>query len=67
MIDKLRSMEITKHTVANARKIASVRAMLGAVLEEVLQRGFHGTARIELVVADGTLQRLSRMVERVEK
>lgn len=60
-------MEIMKDTAANARKITSVRAMLGTVLEEVLRRGFHGTARIELVVSDGTLQRLSRTVERIEK
>lgn len=56
-----------KDTAANARKIISARAMLCTVLEEVLRRGFHGTARIELVVSDGTLQRLSRTVERVEK
>jgi hypothetical protein len=60
-------MENMKLTAVNARKITSARAMLGTVLEEVLRRGFHGTARIELVVSDGTVQRLSRTVEQVEK
>ncbi len=60
-------METMKDTPANVRKITSAQAMLGAMLDQVLARGFHGTARLELIVADGTLQRLSQTVERVEK
>ena len=36
-------------------------------LGEVLKRGFHGRANVEVHVTDGTIFRVTRVVERVEK
>jgi hypothetical protein len=38
-----------------------------AILDDVLKRGFHGRASVELQIADGTICRVTRCVERVEK
>ena len=38
-----------------------------SLLKESLQRGFFGTAAVELNVQDGTIQHIRRMVERIEK
>ena len=60
-------MESVKDTTANQRKMSTLQTMLDAIFAEVMVRGFHGAARIEFVVSDGTLQRLSRTIEEVER
>ena len=47
-------MEMLKESPANQTKLARFDASLSSMLDEVLQRGFHGLATIELSIADGT-------------
>jgi len=54
-------------TPANQGKMAQLRSVLGEILAEVLRRGFHGTAGVEVTVQDGTIQSIRRRVERVER
>ena len=54
-------------TTGNQAKIDQLRKTLAAVLAEVLQRGFSGTAAVELRVVDGTIQRICRRTERIER
>jgi len=54
-------------TPTNLRKMAQLKATLGEILAEVLRRGFHGTACVELVIQDGTIQNIRRRVERIER
>jgi hypothetical protein len=54
-------------TPGNRTKMAQLRSVLGEILAEVLRRGFHGTAGVELVIQDGTIQTIRRRVERVER
>jgi len=61
-------MTITvSHTPSNQQKMALLKAALGEILAEVLRRGFHGTAAIEVSVQDGTIQHIRRKVERIER
>lgn len=41
--------------------------MLEDLLQQALQRGFHGTVRIECAVQDGTIQHVRRTLEQLEK
>jgi hypothetical protein len=54
-------------TPVNQQKMSLLKSALGEILAEVLRRGFHGTAAIELCVQDGTIQHIRRRVERIEK
>ena len=54
-------------TPTNQRKVTQLREAMAAILLEILQRGFHGTAGIELSVQDGTIQHIRRRVERIER
>jgi hypothetical protein len=54
-------------TSANRQKVALLQAALAELLRESLQRGFHGTAGVEVSVQDGTIQHIRRKVERLEK
>ena len=54
-------------TPGNAKKLAQLHAALSELLKESLQRGFFGTAAVELNIQDGTIQHIRRMVDRVEK
>jgi hypothetical protein len=54
-------------TPANQRKLAQLRRALGELLAEVLRRDFFGTAGVEIVIQDGTIQSIRRKVERVER
>jgi hypothetical protein len=60
-------MKSLRQTTANQTKLQRVAAAFERLIDEVLADDFHGTARLELVVANGTIQRISRTVERVEK
>jgi hypothetical protein len=57
----------TGNTPANAEKIGRLQTAIAELLQEVLRRGFHGSARVELVVSDGTIQSLRRTVEQIER
>ena len=59
-------MTLTK-TPANERKMTQLTEAMGEILAEVLRRGFHGTAGVEVTVQDGTIQTIRRRVERVER
>ena len=52
---------------ANERMIGLLRAALAEILAEVLQRGYHGTAGIELSVQDGTIQHIRRNMEKTQR
>jgi len=54
-------------TSANQQKVALLQAALAELLRESLQRGFYGTAGVEVSVQDGTIQHIRRKVERLEK
>jgi len=54
-------------TPTNQHKVTQLREAMAAILLEILQRGFHGTAGIELSVQDGTIQHIRRRVERIER
>jgi hypothetical protein len=51
----------------NASKIAQVNIALAAILAEATRRGFYGKVGLELVVQDGVLQHIRRVVEKTEK
>ena len=38
-----------------------------AVLEQALQRGFHGQVAVEISVQDGTIQHIRRRLEQFER
>ncbi len=63
----VRAMITLAETPANQRKMAQLRSALGELLAEVLKRGFFGTAGVELVIQDGTIQSVRRKVERIER
>jgi hypothetical protein len=54
-------------TPGNDRKVLQLQAALTELLREALQRGFFGTAGVELNVQDGTIQYIRRRVDRIEK
>lgn len=54
-------------TPANQKKVAQLKGALAEVLAEALKRGFHGSAGVELVVQDGTIQSIRRRVEKIER
>jgi hypothetical protein len=60
-------MTSLKHSAANQEKLSRVASALAAICDEVLKHGFYGQARLEVVIADGTIQTISRVVERVER
>jgi hypothetical protein len=51
----------------NQAKTIRLRALLDELLRQALQRGFHGTATIEIAVQDGTIQNIRRRVEQMER
>lgn len=60
-------MEMIKETPANLTRIGRMYDMWQEILGEVMRRGFHGAASVELQIADGTIQKITRRVERFEK
>jgi len=61
------SMETLTESPANVTKLTRVDQTLRALCDEVLRRGFYGVAAIELAIHDGTIQRICRKVEQVER
>lgn len=60
-------MTTVSTTSANRGKIAQAAAAWQRVLDEILQRGFHGTANVEISVQDGTIQHIRRRIEQIER
>lgn len=54
-------------TPANQQKLAQLEAMLGKMVAQVLRHGFYGSAGVELVVQDGTIQTIRCKVEETYK
>ena len=54
-------------TTTNQKRMAQLQQALSELCAEVLRRGFHGTAGLEVNVQDGTIQSIRRRVERVER
>jgi hypothetical protein len=50
--------EATRNSAANTRHIRKLGYIIDRVLERVLCRGYHGSATIEIVVRDGTIQEI---------
>ena len=60
-------MKQQQMTQNNARQIARLSELLGMMLDEVLRKGFHGTAQFAVTVQNGTIQNIRRTVERIDK
>ena len=51
----------------NRRKSKQIEQLLHDLLANTLKRGFHGTASLELVVSDGTIQGIRQRMEQTHK
>ena len=60
-------MITTRNTTTNQGKAVQTEMALAEMLAEVLTRGFHGSAAIEVAIQDGTIQHIRRRVERMER
>jgi hypothetical protein len=60
-------MEMVKQSPANLTRLARVDDVWQGILSDVLKRGFHGRASVEVQIVDGTIQRITQSVIRVEK
>jgi len=60
-------MTTLKDSTPNTVWINRVEDAWQSILTEVLNRGYHGTASVELLITDGTIQRITRSVQHVEK
>ena len=54
-------------SLVNTRKMAQLDGVLSEILQKVLQRQFYGTASVEIIVHDGTIQHFRYKIERIEK
>jgi hypothetical protein len=61
------NMTLINTTQTNQKWTAQLKAALNDVLEQVLRRGFYGTAGIVVTVQDGTIQAIRRNVEQIER
>ena len=61
------TMMAMHETDTNRKKVRQLNTVLAKLLAEVLQRGFYGTATIDVSVQDGTIQNLRRRVESIDK
>lgn len=60
-------MLTVQQSPTNTAKIGRSVALLDDLLKQALQRGFHGTVRLEITVQDGTIQCLRKSIEQLEK
>ena len=54
-------------TPANRRMLERAGECWREMTEEALRRGYYGRACVELTIADGTVQAITRQFSRVEK
>ena len=62
-----RMMTAHARTPANAERVAQLESVVADLLAETMQRGFFGTAAVELNIQDGTIQYIRRRVDRIVK
>jgi hypothetical protein len=62
-----KSMKNDEPSPVNTRKMAQLDGVLSEILQKVLQRQFYGTASVEIIVQDGTIQHFRYKIERIEK
>lgn len=60
-------MLTAQHSPTNLAKMGRSVALLDDLLKQALQRGFHGTVRLEITVQDGTIQHIRKGIEQLEK
>lgn len=60
-------MITTIKSTSNQQKVVQLQNVLEHLLLEVLQRGFHGTAAVEVFIQDGTIQSVHRKVEQIHR
>lgn len=63
----IKAMLTTQQSPTNLAKTGRSVAMLDDLLKQALQRGFHGTVRLEITVQDGTIQHIRKGLEQLEK
>jgi hypothetical protein len=61
------TMTERKTSGTNQARLSRAWQTLEAMLVQALREGFHGTAAIELVIQDGTIQRLNTRLETIER
>ena len=60
-------MLTTQQSPTNTAKIGRSLTLLDDLLRQALQRGFHGSVRLEITVQDGTIQHIRKCLEQLEK
>ncbi len=60
-------MKMLKESPVNQTQLVRVATSLKAMLDEALRHDFYGTATIEVQIDGGTIQKIRRIVERIEK
>lgn len=60
-------MMSTKESDVNRARLNRSREVLGLAAEQLLRKQAHGVVRVELTIADGTIQRISHAVEQFER
>lgn len=61
------NMTERKISGTNRAKLDRAWQSLESMMVQVLREGFHGTAAVELVISDGTIQRLNTRLESTER
>jgi uncharacterized protein YecT (DUF1311 family) len=56
-----------EQTPANQAKLAQAQRAWNEVLVATLERGFFGSASVEITIQDGTIQNIRRRMERMER
>jgi hypothetical protein len=56
-----------RESPANRKMLEQLRQVVGELVSEALQQGFHGTAELKLKVHDGTIHEIRHLLERVER
>lgn len=51
----------------NAERVQQLQTALAELLAQVLRRGFHGTAAVEVSIQDGTIQHIRRRLDQIER
>ena len=51
----------------NERMVVRLEQAVAALLRQVLRRGFHGTAGVEIAIQDGIVQHVRTKIDRLDK
>ncbi len=63
----IRATKPVTTTPTNRKKLDRLEFALERLLSEVLRRGFYGSAAVEIVIEDGTIQYIRHRVEQVQR